>query len=192
MVESDYVFFEMSEHFEKMTYRNRYEVAGANGLIMLSVPLQQGRNQRTAMRNVLISNANNWQKQHWRTLVSAYKRAPFFEYYEAELQQLFESHYESLLSFNIATTKWLKEKINIDFQIMLAAEYNKHYEEQYTDLRNMRTNKSNQTNAKFPMYYQLFSDRNGFMPNLSILDLLFSEGPYTVQWLRDNKAAIIQ
>src|ERR1700744_1936394 len=84
------------EHFEKMTDRNRYYIAGANGMIQLSIPLMKGRNQRTVMEDVQVSNQEHWQVQHWRTLVSVYKRSPYFDYYEPALQPLFEKVYTSL------------------------------------------------------------------------------------------------
>src|ERR1043165_2589546 len=85
---------ERYEHYQKLSYRNRCYIAGPNGTILLSVPLAKGKNQRTVMKDVRISNEENWQSQHWKTLVSAYRRSPWFEYYEEDLLSLYERPFE--------------------------------------------------------------------------------------------------
>ncbi len=117
------VLFDGTEHFEKMTYRNKYFITGANGGIQLSVPLEQGREQRRPMNEVMIYNKERWQTQHWRTLVSVYKRTPFFEHYEPSLQTLFEKQYTSLTDFNLATIYWLKKQLHAVFEEQFAEVY---------------------------------------------------------------------
>src|ERR1700761_4277147 len=109
----DKLVFDRSEHFQKMSYRNRYEIAGANGLIKLSVPLLHGRDQRAAMRDVKISNDAKWQGAHWRPITSAHGRSPYFEHYEAGLQKIFDTHFTFLTDFNLASIHWLKEQLKI-------------------------------------------------------------------------------
>ena len=183
--------FDAKEHFVKMSYRNRYYITGANGLIQLSVPLARGRDQRTAMENVLIDNNERWQVNHWRTIVSVYGRAPYFEHYGPLLEQLFFTRYDKLVAFNRASIEWLQKQTGILFEIESATEYQK-YDEDVTDLR--ANFKPNMEKTALPendaWYYQLFSERNGFYPNLSLLDLLFSEGPAVKQVLKQHKAVI--
>ncbi|MDR3681107.1 MAG: WbqC family protein [Flavipsychrobacter sp.] len=178
------VCFDRAEHFEKMTLRNRYHVAGANGVIQLSIPLVHGRNQRTAMRDVQISHSEKWQQNHWRTITSVYRRAPYFEHYEHSLQDIYKQQYHSLVEFNLGTIEWLKAQIGFTFQVIVADTFIKDYGKEYIDVRNIRSDKT--LDPHFPTYYQLFADRNGFAPNLSLLDLLFSEGPYTGIWIKNN------
>lgn len=166
------------EHFEKMSFRNKYFVAGADGVITLSIPLSEGRQQRKAMKEVGICNDTRWQQQHWRTLVSVYNRSPYFEHYAPLLQPLFETTYESLTAFNKAGILMLKDICGFKNPVSFANGYHKHYTGNHTDTRSLfRTNRYLEEPGQFRPYYQTFADRHGFLPNLSILDLLFSEGP---------------
>ncbi|MBS1773394.1 MAG: WbqC family protein [Bacteroidetes bacterium] len=179
--------FDAAEHFEKMTYRNKYFISGANGGIQLSIPLQKGREQRTPMADVRIDNKQRWQIQHWRTLVSVYKRTPYFEHYEYTLQSLFEKNYEYLIDFNSDSIQWLKKQLKLSFDDGRVDVYQKEVEGR--DLRTMKPGSERNSIEQSP-YYQIFSDKNGFLPNLSIIDLLFSEGPNAMQWITKNAELI--
>jgi len=179
------VIFDRAEHFQKMSLRNRYHIATAGGRLTLSIPLEEGRDQRKAMSRIRICNKTNWQVQHWRTLTSAYRRAPFFEHYEHSLAPLFGTRYELLTDYNLATIHWLKKQLKKDFTEQFADEYIKDYPEAADDLRG-----KTKPPATTPPYYQLFADRNGFLPGLSMLDLLFSEGPHAMLWVMQHKGEI--
>lgn len=182
--------FDREENFQKMSYRNRYYISGSNGMIILSIPLQQGRNQRTLMKDVLISNKTPWQIQHWRTLVSVYARSPFFEHYAPGLQKLFDRQFAYLCDFNTASIEWLKEQTGILFKEATTTTYQRQYENA-TDLRNIKP-RAEKTGDEENSYYQVFADRTGFIPNLSILDLLFSEGRHCRTWIAAHEAAIMK
>lgn len=189
--DSDKVIFDQAEHFVKMTYRNRYYITGANGLIQLTVPLAHGRNQRTAMQDVMIDNKERWQVQHWRTLFSVYGRAPYFEHFAPSLEVLFLQKFDKLVAFNEATIHWLKQETGI----ILNEETATTYKASAPDVTDLRTTLK-PGKEKIPLaendalYYQLFSERNGFYPNLCLLDMLFSEGPAVRTTLTQNKAVI--
>jgi hypothetical protein len=189
ILQNNSVIYDRAEHFQKMSYRNRYRITGANGLIQLSIPLEGGREQRTAMKDVRVSNKDRWQVQHWRTLTSVYKRSPYFYFYEPSLQNLFEQEFEKLVDFNLASIHWLKEQLSISFAEDFANEYIADCGTEYIDIRNKQKER-----AEIPTstYYQLFSDRHGFLPNLSMLDLLFSEGPYSLDWINKNRQVVEQ
>lgn len=165
------------EHFQKMTYRNRYRISGANNPILLTVPLTSGREQHLPMREVAIYNHDRWQVQHWRTLVSVYRRTPYFDHYEHSLQPLFETPYTLLAQFNLAAMQWVKQQLRLPFTIQETQSYVGEYPPEITDIRNTKVTVSP------PQYHQVFEDRIGFQPDLSILDLLFSEGPGAIQLL---------
>lgn len=169
---ADTLLLDGGEHFGKMSFRNRYRIAGSNNSILLTVPLVAGRNQRTPMKDVRIHNAENWQIQHWRTLVSVYKRSPYFEHYEDTLRPLYEAEFTHLVDFNLCALQWVSKQLRIKWTIQETEEYIKDYGPDITDLRDKNIA------ATLPQYYQLFADRIGFVPDLSILDLLFMEGPY--------------
>lgn len=181
VVQADTLILDGCENFQKMSCRNRYRIAGANNSILLSVPLVSGRNQRVPMNEVRIHNGDLWQVQHWRTLVSAYKRAPFFEHYEESLASIFETPYTHLTQFNEAGLRWVMQQLKLPIEIEIARAYVQQYSPEITDMRTLPN-----APALFPKYYQVFEDRIGFIPDLSILDLLFSEGPATKDWLVGN------
>jgi len=184
VVNAGTVIFDPGEHFEKMTGRNRYKISGANNSILLSVPLVNGRNQHVPMHNVHISNDVSWQLQHWRTLVSVYRRAPYFEHYEETLKPIFENTYTNLIDFNKTSTDWVTQQLKLHFKEEEARAYIKQYPEEVTDLRIIKPGNKKESLTEFPRYYQVFEDRVGFLPNLSILDLLFSEGPHAIEKLK--------
>ena len=166
------VILDKGEHFSKMSYRNRYRISGANNPILLTVPLVRGRNQREPMAGVQIFNEERWQVQHWRTLVSVYKRSPFFDHYEDSLRPLYEQQFTYLIDFNIAALEWAQKQLKLPLRTELTETYQKEYPPEVKDLRI-----AGNAPADFPRYYQVFEDRIGFQADLSILDLLFSEGP---------------
>ena len=168
------------EHFEKGSYRSRYHVAAANGTVLLSIPLQGGRRQRVAMKDALIDNRPQWQQQQWRTIYSGYGRAPFFEHYGLQLEALLLAPYERLVDFNHATIRFAADALRVGTVFKETESFQLHYPEGVLDLRPERFAGEVVT---LP-YYQVFADRYGFTPNLSILDLLLNEGPSGIGLLR--------
>ncbi len=177
------VILDKGEHFSKMSYRNRYRISGANNPILLTVPLVKGRNQREPMSGVQIFNEERWQVQHWRTLVSVYKRSPFFDHYEDSLRPLYEQKFTYLTDFNIAALEWAQKQLKLPLRTELTDTYQKEYAPEVKDLRI-----AGNAPVDFPRYYQVFEDRIGFQADLSILDLLFSEGPGARGWLISRKS----
>lgn len=175
------VVWDVAEHFEKMSFRNRYYIAAAHGKHCLSIPLTKGREQRTSMMDVIIADRESWQQQHWRTLFSAYNRSPYFEYYKDELETLFLRKHERLIDFNLATVHWAKKQLGIDIDEKITDHY-QETDEDVWDIRNMKPRDLDI--LPFTAYNQVFADRNGFIPHLSILDLLFNEGNYATTYLR--------
>ncbi len=165
-----------SERYKKMSFRNRCVVVGSNGLINLSVPLENGRNQRLPFNEVKIMQ-NGWQLQHWRTLVSCYNKSPFFEYYEQSLQSIFEKRFTYLIDLNQEVLSFLIRLININQSVMVVSEIKN--EDLIIDLRDSWLPRNFQNDESIVRYPQIFEERIGFQPNLSILDLLFMEGPNT-------------
>ncbi|MCB0698740.1 MAG: WbqC family protein [Chitinophagales bacterium] len=183
------VTFDQAEHFEKMSYRNRYYITGANGLIQLSIPLQRGRNQRLPMHEVKIDYSERWQAQHWRTIFSVYGKSPFFEHYAPVIESLYNKCYERLIDFSKATVDAVKKELELKFEEDIAIEYKKDYSD-CIDIRKMFKPGVEKTPIQNNLYYQLFEERNGFFPNLSILDLLFSEGPASTAVMKQHADVI--
>lgn len=176
-INADTILLDQTEHFEKMSLRNRYLVSGSGGLNTLSIPIAEGRQQRKPMNEVMIDYKNDWQKQHWRTLQSVYNRSPYFEFFNQDIQSLYLQKFDMLIDFNEASIQLMVRLLNIKLHLSKAEFYQKNYPETVDDIRSdFRSNQYNKNPELFPVYHQIFEDRLGFLPNLSILDLLFAEG----------------
>lgn len=178
------VIVDTEEHFEKMSFRNRYMISSDKGPLTLSIPIKEGRQQRKAMKDVLIDNDTNWQVQHWRSIKSAYNRSPYFQFFEAELHTLFSTKHEHLIGFSQDSIKLLLQLLGRKLPMEKAMLYQKVYEPPQLDIRShFRSNQYNLSQHSYPKYHQVFEDRMDFLPNLSMLDLLFAEGKNAVSFL---------
>ena len=181
-VQAQHLSIEMYEHFVRSSYRNRCELTGPNGKIMLSIPLESGRNQRTLMKDTKVCNRQAWQALHWKTLVACYGRAPYFEYYEAPLQSFFQKKFVYLTDVNLEAIALINRLLRIDNTWNLTTHYEKYPQQPTLDLRT--TYSPHQAiNKTFTPYIQNFEERNGFQPNLSILDMLFCLGNHSLDVL---------
>lgn len=210
-----------------MSFRNRCLIAGAQGIISLSVPLQQGRNQQLPMNEVRISDTEQWQSRHFKSIRSTYNRSPFFDFYQDELAAIYRRPFELLTDWNICCLEWVKEKLAWRSEILFtesAVPYQRdgikglrdgisvphegiteprdaiseprdgiselpddtaELRGGITDLRN-RVQPKNYMEWKPVKYRQVFEERTGFFPNLSVLDLLFNTGPEAAELLRSS------
>ena len=189
LFEHSNILIEQYESYQKMSFRNRCMIAGSNGVINLSVPLENGRSQKGLTRDVKISYSTNWQVQHWRSIESAYNRSPYFEFYRDGVWGLLQKEEAFLLDLNLKTLDWLKKALKLPVTISLTDAYRKVYPIDTIDKRNQFLPKNHQNHQVGFHYTQVFEDRNGFIPNLSILDLLFCSGPLAKTLLIDNKSA---
>ncbi len=171
---------EAFEHFVKQSYRSRCEIYGANGKLNLVVPLKKWRNH-SLTKEVEISYDEPWQKLHWKSIESAYRTSPYFEFYEEDIKPLFQLEIASLLQYNLKVERELKEILSVDSTNLTTVEYQKE-EVDWRKLIHPKHN-ANDLNVDFPKYIQVFEEKSGFIPNLSILDLLFNLGPNSKTYL---------
>ncbi len=182
------LIIEVCENYQKMSFRNRYVIFGANGVINLSIPIKGGRQQKQKFYEVEIDYSENWQVKHWRGLTSSYSNSPYFDYYAEALKSIIFSNEKYLKDYNLKALKWILKVLKINIKISFTSEYKKEYEN-ILDCRNTILPKNFQhiTNNVEPKYTQVFQDRLGFQPNLSILDLLFATGPDAIRLLKSVK-----
>jgi len=178
------VYIEQHEHYIKHSYRNRCHIAGSHGLLRLSIPLQKGKHEGQSIRDVRIAYSQKWQHQHWEAIRSGYGRAPFFEHYADELLPFFEKKYDFLFDFNFELTNCLLELLGLDADIQLTDTYEKQAPADILDFRSgihpkPHRQKNDPDFTPVP-YAQVFAEKHGFLPNLSIIDLLFCTGPGAV------------
>ena len=174
---------ELHEHFIKQSIRNRCDIYGANGKLRLSIPKQRKGSSKTIIENLKISYRNNWQKQHWNAIESAYNSSPFFEYYKDDLKPFFEEKEEYLVNFNSKLQNAILSMLQQENIIKNTTEY--LHKGDFFDLRNYTWKLKNQE-----IYDQVFMEKQGFIPNLSILDLLFNLGPESIDYLHNIDLSI--
>lgn len=183
--QSDCCLIERHDHFVKQTYRNRCVIATTSGLQALTVPIERYEGAHCEMRDIRISNHGSWRHLHWNALQSAYGESPFFEFYADDLSPFFARRWEFLFDFNTAITRKMCELLDIHPQIAFTEAYASAEEEGVTDFRDAIRPKHPLPDDGFRLrrYYQVYEQKHGFQPNLSILDLLFNEGPEAVLYL---------
>jgi len=179
----DHCMIEQYDSYQKQTYRNRCLIATANGVQALTVPVEHN-NDRMLVKDLRISDHNQWRRIHWNALQSAYSESPFFEYYADDIRPFFEKRYDFLIDFNEAIRETVCKLIDIQPQTEYTSAYNSQWQES-ADYRDV-------IHAKHPLpdndfeakpYWQVFQHKHGFLANLSILDLLFCMGPESVFYL---------
>ncbi len=179
------VVWEIHGNYQKQTYRNRAYIATDKGKHMINIPIVHlGKNHgRQTYADVQIDYSYAWQRLHWRTLETAYRTSPFFEYYEDEIAPLFQSQEKSLLEFNLKTIETICDCLQLNFP----KDQTNSYQKITTNAIDARflCNSKKKVDLKQPEYTQVFNDRNNFAPNLSILDLLFNEGTNTINYLKN-------
>ncbi|MBS1975274.1 MAG: WbqC family protein, partial [Bacteroidetes bacterium] len=173
------------ESYQKMSFRNRCSIAGANGPIDLSIPLQHGRNQKALVKDVRIA-PSKWQARHLKSIESGYNRSPWFEFYKEELYHLYAVPCTFLVDWNLACFEWSIKKLGLQISFSLTESYQEVYDEDFVDFRNKILPKNVRAFPALP-YRQVFERKLGFVPNLSVLDLLFCEGKNAAVLLGEAK-----
>lgn len=185
ILNAEKISIEQHENYIKQTYRNRCHILSANGILPLSIPVIKTNGNHTKVKDIQISNINNWQTNHWRAIESAYNKSPFFLYYRDELEKFFINRFDNLLIFNTELLKFFFRKIGIKTEIIHSDDF-LPIDNKLIDLRYQFSPKKEEL-LQFPHYYQVFEEKSGFVPNLSIIDLLFNEGPETGSYLESVK-----
>ena len=183
------VILEMDDNFVKQTYRNRTYIYAANGKLALNIPVLHSQKNRQKYRDVKIFNKEPWQSIHWKSLLSAYRTSPFFEYYEDEITPLFKQPFEYILQFNLACLETICNCLQIETDFTKTKVYQKNVDK-IVDLRPLVFAKKEKTQSFIP-YTQVFENKHGFISNLSVLDLLFCEGPNALNYLESQELKII-
>lgn len=183
LIQNPTSIIERHEHYVKQTCRSRSYIYGANGALKLVIPIQSTGNQ-TTMKDVLIANDYNWQVIHWRSICSAYRSSPFFEFYEDGIAPFYKKPYEKLMDFN----NDLQEKILGLLDLKPDIAFTKEYQAQPIEVVDLRDEfkklKQLQEGSSATKYIQVFEANKGFIPNLSIIDLLFNLGPGSLDILQ--------
>jgi hypothetical protein len=177
---SDAITFEFEDNFQKQSYRNRCYIYNGNGKQLLSIPVKTVKKDgKKKTKDVLVENDFPWQDQHFKSLQTAYRVSPYFEFFEDDLQPIFNKKYKYLHDVNIDTFLFVADALQLQTDFSKTEEY--FLKPKQNDFRNLAEVKL-QPKKDFKPYVQMFDDKHGFIPNLSILDLLFMEGPNAISF----------
>ncbi|WP_127844881.1 WbqC family protein [Psychroflexus aestuariivivens] len=188
IAQADKFVFETKDNYQKQTYRSRQYIYGANGRLLLNIPVKHRKNKtdkHQKYRDIKIENEFKWQKLHWKSLEAAYRTSPFFEYYEDEFLPLFEKRATFLMDFNLMCMQIVFDCLQINFEYDETKKFEFIHEE-YKDCRSL-VNAKRTPEFKLEKYIQVFEAKFGYLHNLSILDLLFNEGPAALSYLQNQK-----
>ncbi|GAB1307408.1 WbqC family protein [Urechidicola sp. KH5] len=179
------IVFEVEDNFQKQTYRNRCLIYGANGKLQLNVPIKHThKGGRQKSKDIQIKYSEHWQKLHFKSMQSAYRSSPYFEFYEDDLQTIFEKKHTFLHDLNFETHAFIMDAMQEEIPFVRTEKYD--VSPSIKDNRSLAIAKGKRI-FDFKPYVQVFDDKYGFIPNLSILDLLFMEGPNTSMYLAAQK-----
>jgi len=183
IIKANNILFEVSDNYQKQTFRNRTYIYGANGKLGLFIPVIHTHKQRELFKDVKISYESNWMDLHLKSLQSAYRSSPYFEYFEDDFIKLYSKKEKFLVDFNIKCIKLISNLLDLDLDYKISNEYVEKTNDiiDLRDLSNARKEKKIET----PKYIQVFESKHGYINNLSILDLIFSEGKNSVSLMNN-------
>lgn len=179
---------EKQDNYQKQTYRSRQYIYGANGKLLLNVPIKHRENKtdkHQKYKDIKVENAFKWQRLHWKSLEAAYRTSPFFEFYEDEFVGLFENEATFLMDFNLKCMQIVFDCLGLNFDFKFTEEF-ELTTSKYDDKRELTNSKRSQK-AELESYIQVFQSKYGYISNLSILDLLFNKGPSALDYLESQK-----
>lgn len=179
--------FEEYESYQKGSFRNRTLIPGANGVMNLSVPLQKGRDQKALFREIKIDYREKWIVQHMRALDASYNRAPFYEYYRDGIREMLSQEEMYLMSLDRKLVAWVLKMLKAKPVISATDEFIHVVDQDTVDARNTILPSKN-PDWDLPEYDQVFKDRIDFKPHMSILDLLFCNGPASAGLLKSSNS----
>ena len=185
-MQADEIVIEAFETYTKQTCRNQYSIFGPNGRQTLSIPVIKANGNHTLTRDILISPDHPWQKNHWRSIETAYNNSPFFLYYQDDFIHFYENDFRFLLDLNTEILQTLLKILKLDRPVRFSESFEKTPAD-VSDLRTTTGAKYPPRHIHYPHYTQVFETRHGFIPGLSILDVIFNLGPETQFYLEQIK-----
>ncbi len=186
MVQSENITFEVEDNFQKQTNRNRAYIYSPNGIQLLNIPVKHSKESHQKTKDIKIETDFDWQKQHFKSLEAGYRSSPFFEFFEDDIRPIFEKKYSFLLDLNFEVFTILSKCFRLKLDYTTTTEYFHEVDTTtITDFRSLVNGKKDL--SVFESYTQVFDDKHGFINNLSVLDLLFNEGKYAMDYLKKQE-----
>ena len=189
MAQSEKIVFEMEDNFQKQTNRNRTYIYSPNGIQLLNIPVKHSKQRHQKTKDVKIETDFDWQKQHFKSLEAAYRSSPFFEFFEDVIRPIFEKKHTYLMDLNLETLAIVSKCLRMKLEYGATTEYLHEVDSNVImDLRELANGKKD--DSQFEPYTQVFEEKQGFLNNLSVLDVLFNEGKYALDYLKNQKLIV--
>jgi hypothetical protein len=189
IVQAEKVTFEMEDNFQKQTNRNRTYIYSPNGIQLLNIPVKHSKIAHQKTKDIQIENDFDWQKQHFKSLEAAYRSSPFFEFFEDDLLPIFEKKHSFLMDLNLEVFELITRCLRMKIEYNATTEYIHEIKaNEITDFRYLANGKKDP--SQFESYTQVFDDKFGFINNLSVLDLVFNEGKFALDYLKSQSLVI--
>ena len=189
MVQADVITFEMEDNFQKQTNRNRTYIYSPNGIQLLNIPVKHSKERHQKTKDIKIETDFDWQKQHFKSMEAAYRSSPFFEFFEDDIRPLFEKKHTYLMDLNLETLSIVSKCLRMKIAYNTTTEYFHEVDSKAVmDFRQLANGKKD--DSQFKPYTQVFEEKKGFLNNLSVLDVLFNEGKYALDYLKNQKLII--
>jgi hypothetical protein len=189
IVQAEKVTFEMEDNFQKQTNRNRTYIYSPNGIQLLNIPVKHSKIAHQKTKDIQIENDFDWQKQHFKSLEAAYRSSPFFEFFEDDLLPVFEKKHSFLMDLNLEVFELITRCLRMKIEYTATTEYVHEIKaNEIIDFRYLANGKKDQ--SQFESYTQVFDDKFGFINNLSVLDLVFNEGKFALDYLKSQSLDI--
>jgi hypothetical protein len=189
LAQSENTVFEIEDNFQKQTNRNRTYIYSPNGIQLLNIPVKHSKESHQKTKDIQIETDSDWQKQHFKSLEAAYRSSPFFEFFEDDLRPIFEKKHVFLLDLNFQILEIVSKCLRMKLEYTTTKEYFHEVDtNEFKDFRALVNGKKD--SSSFESYTQVFDDKYGFINNLSVLDLLFNEGKYALDYLKKQEVII--
>jgi hypothetical protein len=189
LAQSENTVFEIEDNFQKQTNRNRTYIYSPNGIQLLNIPVKHSKESHQKTKDIQIETDSDWQKQHFKSLEAAYRSSPFFEFFEDDLRPIFEKKHVFLLDLNFQIVEIVSKCLRMKLKYTTTKEYFHEVDtNEFKDFRALVNGKKD--SSSFESYVQVFDDKYGFINNLSVLDLLFNEGKYALDYLKKQEVII--
>ncbi|UQD56247.1 WbqC family protein [Flavobacterium sp. K5-23] len=185
IAQAEKITFEMEDNFQKQTNRNRTYIYSPNGIQLLNIPVKHTKDGHQKTKDIQIETDMDWQKQHFKSLEAAYRNSPFFEFFEDDIQKVYDKKHKFLMDLNFDAFEIVSKFLRMKFEYEKTSEYFHEINSgSITDLRHLVNGKKDQ--SVFENYTQVFDDKHGFISNLSVLDLIFNEGRFAIDYLKNQ------
>lgn len=185
MAQSESITFEIEDNFQKQTNRNRAYIYSPNGIQLLNIPVKHSKDAHQKTKEIQVENEFDWQKQHFKSLEAAYRNSPFFEFFEDDIRPFFEKKHQFLMDLNFEALDIVTKCLRMKLEYTKTSEYFHDADSTISDFRALANGKKDSNT--FETYVQVFDDKHGFINNLSVLDLIFNEGKYAMEYLKNQK-----